>query len=307
MNKIYVLSRKIGGSIKRFLKPKINRDIFGGRKNVVEINEANLELSLLLKKESPVSIIRMGFAELNLIYEIEKNISTLRFDKLKNKKMKSILDNKDINYLKYHELIVDSYKKADMISNWYSSKYEAKLIEKYSTKSVLTPASVLEPYFIDNPWSQELEGKKVLVIHPFVDTIKKQYEKRQLIFGGSKVLPNFDLYLIPSIWYGFDGKDERFSDWFEALDYLKKEIDKVDFDIALLGCGPFGVPLVTYIKDIGKKAIYIGGALQILFGIKGARWDQKKKFKDLYNEYWVRPDEEYRPVSSKKLDGECYW
>lgn len=59
----------------------------------------------------------------------------------------------------------------------------------------------------------------------------------------------------------------------------------LDFDVALLGCGVYGVPLSAYIKRMGKIAIYTGGGTQAIFGIKGKRWDNL----GIYNEHWVRP------------------
>ena len=45
---------------------------------------------------------------------------------------------------------------------------------------------VLEPFYIcqlnEKPWSQYLIGKKVLIIHPFVDSFKKQLENNFQIF-----------------------------------------------------------------------------------------------------------------------------
>lgn len=49
---------------------------------------------------------------------------------------------------------------------------------------------------------------------------------------------------------------------------MKDEIDKRDYDIALIGCGAYGFPLAAHIKRSGKKAVHLGGALQLLFGIK---------------------------------------
>ena len=47
-----------------------------------------------------------------------------------------------------------------------------------------------------------------------------------------------------------------------------QEIKKLDFDIALLGCGGYGLPLCNFIiKDMDKSAIYIGGGLQIIWVI----------------------------------------
>ena len=41
-----------------------------------------------------------------------------------------------------------------------------------------------------------------------------------------------------------------------------------NFDIALIGCGAYGFPLAAFVKGIGKKAVHIGGPLQLFFGIK---------------------------------------
>ena len=249
----------------------------------------------------------MGFSELESLYEVEKKINNkhyLRFGKIN---INAMFDDDEEQIKKYHSLIVDSYNKADLIANWYSCKMEGDLIKKYSKNSILVPSKVLEPRLLKKPWSMALEGKKVLVIHPFTKTIVSQYKKRELLFDNKLFLPNFELKVIPSVWYDPFDMDRKFITWFDALNYLKEEIRKTQFDIALLGCGPFGVPLVTYIKDIGKQAIYIGGALQIMFGIKGARWDQIKEVRDLYNEHWVRPDEEFKPNKYDKIDGGCYW
>ena len=47
----------------------------------------------------------------------------------------------------------------------------------------------LEPYFSKNPWSKQLKIK-VLVIHPFTETIKKQYEQNRAKIFLNQDLPN---------------------------------------------------------------------------------------------------------------------
>ena len=45
--------------------------------------------------------------------------------------------------------------------------------------------------------------------------------------------------------------------------------------VALLGCGAYGMPLGAFIKDgLKKPAIHVDGVLQLLFEIKGKRWDE---------------------------------
>lgn len=174
-----------------------------------------------------------------------------------------------------------------------------------------------EPYWSKTPWTKSLEGKKVLVIHPYAELIEQQYHtKRSLLFDNPNVLPEFELKTIKAV--QSLGGTSVFSNWFEALEWMEKEIDKADFDVCLIGCGAYGFILASYIKRIGKKAIHLGGALQLLFGIKGKRWENPDYVKswnlqpyDFYknlfsNPNWVRPTD-YKPRNANSVENGCYW
>ena len=77
--------------------------------------------------------------------------------------------------------------------------------------------------------------------------------------------------------------------------------------MALLGCGAYGLPLAAAIKGMGRPVLQLGGALQLLFGIRGRRWEAMPPFAALMNEHWVRPLPEETPVAADKVDGGCYW
>ena len=168
----------------------------------------------------------------------------------------------------------------------------------------------LYPFFVDRPWMLALKGKKVLVIHPFKDTIEEQYKKRKHLFPNPDSLPDFDLIVYKSV-QSIAGQKTPYKDWFEALDKMKKDIAKIDFDVAIIGCGAYGLPLAGYIKEeLHKKSIHLGGGTQLLFGIKGKRWEKDYKnscYRDMFNEYWVYPNETERPENAKSIEGGCYW
>lgn len=164
-------------------------------------------------------------------------------------------------------------------------------------------------------WTKNLKGKKVLVVTPFVDSVKQQYAKRELLFQGTDILPEFQLVTYKSLMTVGDMKDDRFSTWFEALDYMRDEILKLEFDVALLGCGAYGFPLAAELKKAGKQAIHMGGVLQLLFGIMGKRWDGTRTGKEInirkdvakyYNEHWTYPIEE-KPEGASKVEYGPYW
>ena len=73
-------------------------------------------------------------------------------------------------------------------------------------------------------------------------------------------MPDFDLITIKAV--QSLGGGEQFQSWFDALDWMKAEIDKHDYDICLIGCGAYGFPLAAHVKRLGKKAFHLGGALQ---------------------------------------------
>lgn len=180
----------------------------------------------------------------------------------------------------------------------------------FSSDCKMVQLESLYPFFVERPWMLALKGKKVLVIHPFSETIKSQYEKRLNIFPNPDYLPEFDLKVYKAV-QSIAGEKTAFKDRFEALDFMKNEISNIDFDVAIIGCGAYGLPLAGYIKEmLHKKAIHLGGGTQLLFGIKGKRWEVDYKnscYRDMFNENWVYANENERPQNAGKVEGGCYW
>lgn len=95
--------------------------------------------------------------------------------------------------------------------------------------------------------------------------------------------------------------------WFDALDYMYEECKQIDFDVAIIGCGAYGLPLAAKLKSHGKQVIHLGGATQLMFGIKGKRWDEMPEISKYYNEYWVRPNKNEVVKDGNKVENGCYW
>jgi hypothetical protein len=98
-----------------------------------------------------------------------------------------------------------------------------------------------------------------------------------------------------------------FADWFAALDDMKQKVDCIDFDIAMIGCGAYGFPLAAHVKRLGRKALHLGGIVQVLFGIKGKRWEESEHISKLMNEHWTKPLPEEVPSNFRLVDGGSYW
>ena len=208
---------------------------------------------------------------------------------------------------RFCELMLQDIPLVDVLGSWHPDEilFAAELA---SVSKV--DLELLNPFFSEMPWTRALSGKKILVIHPFTDTIESQYKKRTLIFDND-LLPAFELKTIKAV-QSLADTPTGFVSWFDALDHMKNEMDRIDYDICLIGCGAYGFPLAAHAKRMGKKGFHIGGSLQLLFGIRGKRWENPNyspdyNFSFLMNEHWVRPGENERPTNANKVEAACYW
>lgn len=270
-----------------------------GKREIIANEKGNDEVIKLLNSDKPCLISRLGMSELNIIdyYLQHKDEDNINFPEDKVAIMKNnagFFPATNENLVRYSKAILELLPNVDLICPWmWTFPAERFVIENYATNAIITTSHCISQslFFYDNPWIQCLEGKKVLVIHPFEQTIKSQHQKLKLLFNNPKFSPEYELLTIKAV-QGIGGsyKNLEYKDWFEALEHMYSEIDKRDFDVAIIGAGAYGMLLANYIKNKGKKALHICGATQLLFGIKGGRWDAIPKFsKEIYNESWVRP------------------
>lgn len=208
---------------------------------------------------------------------------------------------------KFCQKMVDDVPYVDLLGSWLEME---NLFENELANARKVQLELLDPYFSDNHWTKALEGKKVLVIHPFETTIQSQYKKRTSLFPNN-LLPEFELKTIRAV-QSIAGEKTEFKDWFAALDSMTQAMDREDYDICLIGCGAYGFPLAAHAKRQGKKGFHLGGSLQLLFGIRGKRWENPANtpgynYTMLMNEHWVRPGAEERPKNAHKAEGATYW
>jgi hypothetical protein len=274
----------------------------------------------LINCDKPIMIARYGSTELCCVVEYLNSTTKYKYLKYITSKINSYEFTKRIKYevftasgifpttnkllSRFSELMIQETSNVDVLGSW---REEESYLKDRLINTVVIKLTDIEPYYHDNPWSSALVGKKVLVIHPFAKTIESQYKKRELLFKNPNILPKFELQVLKAVQTLSAEEGKSYNDWFDALDTMKNKIDKIDFDIAIIGCGAYGFPLASYIKKIGKKAIHMGGATQILFGIKGKRWETNPFFQNLMNEHWVRPSIEETPSKAHLQEDACYW
>lgn len=279
-------------------------------------SEANEVISLYLSKPSPCMIARFGDTELE---------ATVRYAFSKRRDFpvkllpKSFFWNYHIKFAmcnnagffpptedaleRFGELMISCIPQIDVLGSWLRDE----VVFQSSLKSAqIIPKNDLEPFRHSKPWTSMLAGMTVLVVHPFSKTIASQYKKRDNLFESRQILPEFNLKTLTAV-QSIARNKTQFNTWFDAYKWMCTEICCIEFDVAIIGAGAYGLPLAAFVKQIGKKAIHLGGVTQLLFGIKGKRWDSNPFYESLYNEHWTRPLAEETPKAHHMVEGGCYW
>lgn len=197
-------------------------------------------------------------------------------------------------------------RKVDLLAVWFN-RGERRIVADYCPAASLCELTGLEPYYHGEPWSRHLAGKTVLVVSPFARSIEGQYRKRGAVWGaGQQVLPDFDLKTLRCP-LSAALIDPTFPDWCTMCDDLAARMARIRFDVVLVGAGALSIPLCATARDLGRIGIHLGGSTQILFGIKGARWDTHPAISPFYNAAWVRPSRDETPALHKAVENGAYW
>lgn len=146
------------------------------------------------------------------------------------------------------------------------------------------------------------DGKKILVVSAFPKTVQKQFDNRHELYKLRNIA-DFEIQIASSPMtlsdYGVTfGRHKhpyaRTDRWSAELAMLKEKVLEMDFDVALLSCASYSNPLGTAIAKSGRSAIYLGGALNPLFNIFGARFDWKNYDEILREDSRITVDESER-------------
>ena len=163
-------------------------------------------------------------------------------------------------------------------------------------------------------WLPYLHGKRVLICNPFTESIQKQIDRghlSELFVKGHNafVYPQFSGIELVKSHNTILGNDPYPQDsWLESLEDMYSDIMSRTFDIAILGCGGYGVPLCEMLRKAGKHAFYAGSYCQVMFGVKGRRWENPgNPIGTYFNEHWRNPLPSEVPNSYLEVEGGCYW
>lgn len=273
-------------------------------REVLKEADGNDLISAYFNRDRPFFVARAGATECKIISCLIKERKALPDLLARNALVLSgINPNTEENLVRFSLNYCQSIKSVDIMAVLAAPNYDW-LVNTYCPNAHLIRLWGLEPYHFSSPWSKNLEGKNVLVIHPFEQSIRNNYKNRKNLFENPDVLPEFNLLTIKAE----QNLNNASSDFFESMKRTMDKINQVKFDVAILGCGASGLPLASYIKkDCNKTAIRLGGATQMLFGIIGRRWEAYPQCQKIINKHWTRPLSEEVPEHYLDVEGGCYW
>ena len=214
----------------------------------------------------------------------------------------------------YNSAVLNSSLLGTWDGNMYlqANNYYNYLIYSKPNLSKVSAAG-LEPYkFMNHPnynFSTIFKNKKILIISSHKNTIEKQLKNINNIHTKNifDKTSTFYVYKPPQQ----NGNSNDSNNWVYHFNKFKLDLDNInnnifDFDIALVSSGGFGMIISNYIHtNLNKSVIYVGGALQLYFGINGNRWRQNHFINSIKNKYWTDVLDTDKPRNPMIVDGNC--
>jgi hypothetical protein len=214
----------------------------------------------------------------------------------------------------YHHSVIHS----NLLGVWEAGMYsQAKnyydiLNSKYKHIKQICAQSLEFFYYSDSEkydLHHIIQNKKILIISSHKITIENQLHNIDKIFNRPLLNISNEYYIYKPPQQNAGNQDEH--SWQYHYNIMKNDLDNIkknifNFDIAFVSCGGYGMIISDYIySELKTSVIYIGGSLQLFFGIKGNRWLKNPKI--VMNEYWVNVDEKDKPKNISLCEGGCYW
>lgn len=214
---------------------------------------------------------------------------------------------------------IDSIKSCDLlVAGWYTpfASQELQFLQTIGRRSHFLPLRSLEPYYVPHEymWSRYLLWRKVAVVSSFANLCVEQAKHAKEIWGDrhTGILPEAEYIPIqtgysPVLAKGRADWPEGVTCWQDAVSYVVKQVLDSNAEIVLIGCGGLSLPIGRRLKEAGKVCIVMGGAIQVLFGIKGNRWKDHSVISRFWNDAWVYPPLDRTPGGATEIEGGCYW
>ena len=211
---------------------------------------------------------------------------------------------------RYAELTLEGLLECDYLSAMFPTKIYMPFFFLNYAKNAVATFSDYGPTFereTAKTWYAALEGRRILVVNSFTESIQQQYKRKELLAQDkAHELPDFELITYQSAVTQMGERYGSYQNSFEVLEKMIHDIDRIEFDVALIGAGAYGFPLSVAIKRMGKIAIETCGTTPYFFGVYDERFVRQNGRPNYMTDAWIRPME-HPPQKYKEIEGGCYW
>ena len=210
-----------------------------------------------------------------------------------------------------------------LAAGWYKPfrALEQSLLEAFAPQAFTTPLRSLEPYYSEpsKRWTALLKGQRVAIVTSFADTVLRQimaadhYKKIWAAVPMPETILDPTVEWIPVKTFYSPNLGAKtawpagITSWGQAVDYTVENVIKSGASTAIIGCGGLSMIIAARLKAVGISAFVLGGAIQVLFGIKGVRWMGHDVISKFWNGTWVWPSTAETPTNAGLVEGACYW
>jgi len=300
-----------------------------GFKHLMFNDEAILHdyIATKLAKNEPFIIPRIAGIENNfaVFAHIKRQTNTTDVDQYFQQVAPAMKNNAGIylpnmnSIMRYSELYLKAFENCELMGAWepqgnyiqHIAQSHDFMRNSFQGKQPFWVFALDIFHYIYDPkvWTKSLRGKRILIISSFVESIKEKIPLRQKLYDGVDLFPECTfVYMKPPMTQAGEPSRE-----FEVeLNDFTRKLDTIqgDYDVALVSCGGYGNLVCNHIYEKHRKsAVYVGGVLQMYFGILGGRWLKERAdvVRLFLNEHWSRPKTTERPVNCEQVEGGCYW
>jgi hypothetical protein len=230
----------------------------------------------------------------------------------------------DQSVINYSQLYLEAFANCEIYSSWapFDSVYQSlnygeqnnqinshHVIDNifHNKQTIYAEVFDIYHYIYNTPWTHALKGKRILFVSNFNESITSKINNRSDIYGIDLFPECHILTIKPPQTQG----TEESEDFLIELNKFTNKLDliKDNYDIALVSCGGYGNLVCSHIYKSGKSAIYVGGVLQMYFGILGNRWFENRPdiIRLFLNKSWSRALESEKPKNFNNIERSCYW
>lgn len=259
-----------------------------------------LDIARVLKEKGLVA--RIGGIETEATYRVIKN-KYIPGNLKKKLKVNAGFYGGSVELREFAYLNYLAITSADILASW-DIKYQKRLLKLCNKNGSITLRD-LEPFHFDENWWNLVVNSKLTVVTSFSNSFEKNIKNIEqvhpLLKSNTKTI---EIVKAPDT---SGSKDNFDTAWMSNLHKLVAQIKKQKPDICIIGAGAYALPAGYLLKQSGIGCIVLGGAVQLIAGIIGKRWEQRTDYSDLMNEYWMRPDKLDVPEYKNLIEGGCYW